>query len=111
MKKIVQMVLILLPVAICGAVYGGNYELTAGITQRGETLEVDGRVNSGPKCNNLLIRCSVISSQGQATTIFASTSYSGSGSALYDGKQRISVNRSKGLPSWNITRTSASCND
>ena len=111
MSKIILMFFVLLPVTSFGAVYGNNYEITAGITQRGETLEVDGRINSGPKCSKLLIRCSVISSQGQSATIFASSSYSGSGSGLYGGKQRISVNRSKGLPSWNIIQTLASCND
>ena len=89
----------------------GGYEITAGITQRGERLELDGKIKSGPKCNNLLIRCSVLSTQGQTAMILSSTDYSGSGTNLYDGKQRVRVDRSKGLPSWDIIGISVRCND
>lgn len=93
------------------SVNSGGYEITAGIIQRGERLELDGKVKSGQKCNNLLIVCIVLSTHGQTAKILATTNYSGSGSNLYDGKQRVRVDRSKGLPSWNIIQTTATCYD
>lgn len=93
------------------SINSGGYEITAGITQKGDRLELDGKVKSGPKCKKLFIRCSVLSTHGQGATISAVTNYSGSGSNIYDGKERVWVDRSRGLPSWNIIQTTANCYD
>lgn len=93
------------------SIHAGNYEITAGITQKGEKLDLDGKIKSGPKCKNLLITCLVSSTQGQFISISATTDYSGSGTTLYDGNKKVRVDRSKGFPSWNIKQTFATCND
>lgn len=92
-------------------VNAGNYKTTVGITQRGERLELGGRINFGPKCNKLLIRCSVLSNYGQTKSFSVMTNYSGFGSQLYDSQQRVSVDYSRGFPLWDITQVVISCND
>lgn len=111
MTKILFLSFILLPLTAFGDINVGKYKINVSATQRGASIEVGGRINSGPKCDNLSISSTATSDQGHVVTIFASTKYSGWGSALYDGKKEIKLSNSRGFPSWTIIQTLATCND
>jgi hypothetical protein len=111
MTKIIFLCFILLPLVAFGDIDAGKFKINVSATQRGDSIEVSGRINSGPRCENLSISSRATSDQGHVITIFSSTKYSGWGSSLYDGKQKINLSSIRGFPSWTIIQTVATCND
>ena len=111
MGKILFLCFVLLPFTAFADVTAGEYTINVSVTQRGYSVEVGGRIKSGPRCENLLISSTAVSDQGHVVTIFAPTSYSGSGSSLYDAKKDLHLNNSRGFPSWKVVQTLATCND
>lgn len=111
MTKILFLCFVLLPLTAFGDIDAGKYKINVSATQRRDSIEVSGRINSGPKCEDISIRSTATSDQGHVITIFASTKYSGWGSSLYDGKQKVNLSNIQGFPSWKIIQTHATCND